>query len=100
MHDRTDYNTLGRRGRFRGDSPSLRLFSMNTLPLRGDHITLAQAIKAAHLVESGGQAKLLIRTGEVKVNGTVVVQPAKKLHAGDTFELAGQPSCQIVAPAE
>ncbi len=55
------------------------------LPLRGDHITLAQAVKAAGLAESGGQAKHLIRNGDIRVNGEVELKPGRKLVAGDKF---------------
>ena len=58
---------------------------MRTLPLRGDHITLAQALKAAGLADTGGQAKHLVRSGAVRVNGVVETQPGRKLHAGDRF---------------
>jgi ribosome-associated protein len=58
---------------------------MNTLPLRGNHITLAQAVKAAGLADSGGQAKHAIRDGSVQVNGDVETQPGRKLFAGDRF---------------
>jgi ribosome-associated protein len=61
---------------------------MTTLLLRGEHITLAQAIKAAGLADSGGQAKQLVRSGAVTVNGTVDTQPGRKLHAGDRFRVA------------
>ena len=61
---------------------------MSTITLRGDHITLAQAVKVAGLVGSGGQAKHLVRSGAVRVNGVVVTQPAKKLVRGDRFGTA------------
>jgi ribosome-associated protein len=60
---------------------------MNTLPLRGDHITLAHAVKAAGLADSGGQAKHLIRGGSVRVNGAVETRPGRKLSAGDRITL-------------
>jgi ribosome-associated protein len=63
---------------------------MTVLPLSGDHITLAQALKAAGLVGSGGEAKHLVRAGQVRVNGTVETQPGRKLHAGDRFQTAGE----------
>jgi ribosome-associated protein len=59
--------------------------SENTLMLRGEHITLAHAIKAAGLASSGGEAKHLVRGGTVRVNGVVEVQPGRKLRAGDRF---------------
>lgn len=62
----------------------------NTLPLRGDHVTLAQALKIVGLADSGGQAKHLIRQGGFLVNGVPEVQPGRKLRAGDRFGTAGQ----------
>jgi len=62
---------------------------MPTLSLQSDHITLAQAVKAAGLAGSGGQAKHLVRSGSVLVNGTVETQPGRKLVVGDRFGLAG-----------
>jgi ribosome-associated protein len=59
-----------------------------TLALRGDHITLAQAVKAAGLADSGGQAKIFVREGLVSVNGAPVTQPGRKLRAGDRFGTA------------
>jgi ribosome-associated protein len=59
-----------------------------TLALRGEYITLAQAVKAVGLADSGGQAKVLVREGLVSVNGDVVTQPGRKLRAGDRFGTA------------
>jgi ribosome-associated protein len=61
---------------------------MPSLPLRGAHITLAQAVKAAGLAGSGGQAKHLVREGGVSVNGSIVTEPGRKLVAGDRFRSA------------
>ena len=61
---------------------------MPTLPMRGDRITLAQAVKAAGLAGSGGEAKHLVRGGAVTVNGLVVTEPGRKLVAGDCFRVA------------
>lgn len=60
---------------------------MSQLTLRGDSITLAQAVKVAGMASTGGQAKILIREGEVKVNGEVETRPARKLKAGDRFQM-------------
>lgn len=60
---------------------------MSTLPLQGEHITLAQALKAAGLAGTGGQSKYLIRSGAVTVNGEPVTQPGRKLVAGDRFRV-------------
>jgi ribosome-associated protein len=71
---------------------------MNTFPLKGDTITVAQAVKAVGLADSGGQAKHLVRAGHVTVNGQVEVQPSRKLHPGDRF---GSPDQEwVVSPDE
>lgn len=58
---------------------------MTILHLRGEYITLAQALKAAGLVGSGGQAKILIREGQVTVNCEAEARPGRKLVPGDRF---------------
>jgi ribosome-associated protein len=58
---------------------------MRTLPLRDAHITLAQAVKAVGLADSGGQAKYLVRSGAVQVNGALETHPGRKLFTGDRF---------------
>ena len=68
-----------------------------TLTLHGDHITLAQALKAAGLAGTGGQAKHLVRAGGVTVNGAPERQPGRKLRAGDHFGIAGGPEWTISA---
>jgi ribosome-associated protein len=59
---------------------------MTPFPLRGAFVTLAQAVKVAGLADTGGQAKVLVRSGAVRVNGAVVTQPGKKLLLGDRFQ--------------
>jgi ribosome-associated protein len=68
-----------------------------TLTLRGEHITLAHAVKAVGLADTGGQAKYLVRGGSVTVNGASATQPGRKLRAGDRFGIAGGPEWTITA---
>ena len=63
---------------------------MEIIHLRDDFIKLGQALKAAGLVESGVDAKLVIQDGQVRVNGQVETQRGKKLFAGDMVEYAGK----------
>ncbi len=62
---------------------------MEIIKLREDYIKLGQALKAAGLVESGLEAKIVINNGEVKVNGNTELQRGKKLVAGDMVEFEG-----------
>ncbi len=50
-------------------------------------ITLGQALKAANLVGSGGEAKVLVQAGEVRVNGEVETRRGRKLEKGDVVEV-------------
>jgi ribosome-associated protein len=68
-----------------------------TLLLRGDYINLAQALKAAGLADTGGQAKHLVRSGAATVNGAPETQPGRKLRAGDRFGIRGGPEWTITA---
>ncbi len=62
---------------------------MIKINLREDYIKLGQALKAAGLVESGVEAKIVIGDGLVKVNGVVDTRRGKKLVAGDIVEYNG-----------
>jgi len=68
---------------------------MTSLPLHGEHITLAQALKAADFADTGGQAKALIRNGDVMVNGEVETKPGRKLVSGDRFQIRNGNECTI-----
>jgi ribosome-associated protein len=72
---------------------------MPSLPLRGAHITLAQAVKAAGFADSGGQAKHLVRDGAVSVNGQPATRPGRKLVAGDRFRVGDEPEWTVALPA-
>ena len=52
--------------------------------------TLGQALKAAGLVGSGGEAKVLIQAGEILVNGEVETRRGRKLEAGDVVEVGDE----------
>ncbi len=53
-------------------------------------IRLDSFLKLAGLVSTGGQAKILIAEGEVKVNGQVCLMRGKKLFGGEKVEFEGQ----------
>ena len=60
------------------------------LKLKDDFIKLGQALKAAGLVDSGLDAKIVIQDGEVSVNGEVETRRGKKLYDGDVVEFDGE----------
>lgn len=55
-----------------------------------EYIKLGQAVKAAGLVESGVEAKIIIQNGEVLVNGNVETQRGKKLVGGEVISCRGE----------
>ena len=55
-----------------------------------EFIKLGQALKAAGLVESGVEAKIVIQNGEVLVNGRPELQRGKKLTGGEVISYNGQ----------
>lgn len=66
--------------------------------LRGEHITLDALLKATGLAGSGGEAKLRIQGGEVRVNGEPELRRGRKLRAGDEVVL-GTARVQLQAGA-
>jgi ribosome-associated protein len=51
---------------------------------------LDQFLKWQGLVATGGEAKLRVQQGEVRVNGEVEGRRGRQLQPGDTVELGGQ----------
>ena len=58
--------------------------------IEGPFIKLGQAIKAAHLVSNGAEAKEVIQNGEVLVNGETEVRRGRKLVPGDVVQYQGK----------
>ena len=63
---------------------------MEVIQLKEDYIKLGRALKAANLVDSGGEAKAVIQDGLVRVNGEADTRRGKKLVAGDLVEYNGK----------
>lgn len=53
-------------------------------------IKLDQFLKLKGLVVTGGQAKLLIQAGEVRVNGQIETRRGRKLVKGDRVATMGE----------
>ena len=63
---------------------------MEEVRIKDEFIKLGQAMKAAGIVSSGIDAKMLIQDGQVTVNGEVETRRGKKLYDGDVFEFEGE----------
>ena len=57
--------------------------------LKDEFIKLGQALKAAGLVSSGVEAKIVIEEGSVRVNGETETRRGRKLRDGDVAEYDG-----------
>ena len=56
------------------------------LKIDTDFIRLDAALKLANIVVTGGQAKMIIGDGQIKIDGEVCTMRGKKLRSGDSFE--------------
>ncbi|HWQ14650.1 MAG TPA: RNA-binding S4 domain-containing protein [Roseiflexaceae bacterium] len=59
------------------------------MAIRSETISLGAFLKLARLVATGGEAKLLIQRGEVRVNGVVERRRGRQLRPGDEVHAAG-----------
>jgi ribosome-associated protein len=58
-------------------------------PLNGDFIELYKLMKITQLANSGGEAKLMVEEGMVKLNGEVEGRKRAKVKPGDVVECQG-----------
>ena len=59
---------------------------METIAINTEFIKLDALLKYAALVGTGGEAKMAVAEGLVKVNGEVCTMRGKKIRPGDTVE--------------
>ena len=53
-------------------------------------IRLGQLLKLVNLVESGGAARALLESGDVRVNGEIETRRGRRLAVGDVVDGAGE----------
>ena len=63
---------------------------MKTMTITTEYIKLQDLLKLANAVETGGEAKECIQSGEVLVNGEVCAMRGKKIRPGDTVTFQNQ----------
>ena len=63
---------------------------MKQIKITTEFIKLDQLMRFADMVDSGGEAKMLIAQGLVLVNGEICTQRGKKIRPGDEVEFDGQ----------
>jgi ribosome-associated protein len=62
---------------------------MISFALATEYIKLDSLLKGANLVGSGGEAKIIISEGQVRVNNEVEIRRGRKLYPGDRVLLDG-----------
>ena len=70
---------------------------MEKININSGIIRLGQFLKIAMMVETGGEAKIRVQTGEVLVNGEIETRRGRQLCHHDIVELGGI-SAQVVYP--
>jgi len=60
-----------------------------TFGITTDYIKLDSFLKAVNVVGSGGEAKIIIAEGQVRVNGETELRRGRKLYPGDRVTLGG-----------
>ena len=60
------------------------------IQINTEFIKLDAFLKFAGAADTGGEAKLAVQNGQVKVNGEVSTMRGKKLRPGDRAELDGR----------
>jgi ribosome-associated protein len=63
---------------------------VETIKIKDEYIKLGQAMKLAGLAEEGSEAKQVIQSGEVEVNGQTENRRGRKLFEGDVFTFQGK----------
>ena len=58
--------------------------------LEGDFIPMIQLLKAANLVQTGGEAQIVVTEGLVKYNGAIDYRKRLKVKKGDMVEFNGK----------
>jgi len=58
-----------------------------TFELTSEFIELIKLLKFMQLASSGGDAKMLVESGEVKLNGATELRKRAKLRKGDLIEV-------------
>jgi ribosome-associated protein len=73
------------------------MMESNTFELRGEYIELCNLLKLAGIANSGGQGKLMVSDGIVKVDGVTETRRTAKIRAGQMVECLGE-TIQVIAP--
>jgi len=63
---------------------------MQDITINSEPVELYKILKFQGLASSGGEAKQLVASGKVRVNGQLETRKRKQMCAGDTLEFNGE----------
>jgi len=66
--------------------------SESTFPIHTEYIDLLQFLKATGIAATGGEAKMLVDEGFIRVNGEDESRRRRKLRPGDRVDVALDPA--------
>lgn len=69
---------------------------MEEIKIETEFIKLDQFLKLAGVVQTGGQAKIIILEGEILVNNKVCTKRGKKLRKNDEIQIKGHESFIVI----
>lgn len=69
---------------------------MKEVKIETEFIKLDQLLKFAGITETGGQSKMIIKDGLVKVNGELTKARGTKIKKGDTVEIKNMESFIVI----
>ena len=70
---------------------------MEDVEVTGEVIALGQLLKFAGVASTGGEARLLLEDGLVRVNGEPEARRGRKLRDGDVVAVEGGAELRVVA---
>lgn len=70
-----------------------------SFPVRGEYVELAKLLKATGLVATGGEAKIAVGEGQVRVDGEVETRRRRKVRPGQVVEFDGE-TIRVTGPAD
>lgn len=69
---------------------------MKEIKIETEFIKLDQFLKYAGIVQTGGEAKMMIKDGMIKLNKEVVIERGKKIRKDDIIEIEDYDSFLVV----
>jgi len=73
-----------------GASSRVKLNGIRRIAISGDFIRLDALLKFASIASTGGEAKVIIQSGDVLVGGEPCMQRGKKIRHNDVVRFGGE----------